>query len=136
MQIGTFRFETAGAEYSSLARTWRRRWAARQRHGLPEQLEDLGRGARTMAVTGTVWVRRGADVDPFGELRREAGLDAGEASPLHVYVGGGGDSSGEYAGRWVVGELRTRDLDLRVDGIPARVEFTLRMTEYFEAAAA
>ena len=148
MQIGTFRFEVATTEYAELARTYRRRWAARQRHGRPEALEDLGRQADTITLTGVAWIQRAADREPFEQLLGQAGLrtrrdrsepptqrelsaDA-DAQPLHVYLGGGDVDSGEYAGRWVVNQLRTRDRDLRLDGIPARIEFTVQLTEYVE----
>lgn len=133
MQIGTFRFEVPGTEYAELARTYRRRWAARERHGKPEALEDLGRQAGTITLVGTAWIHRAADREPFEQLLGQAGLSAGsDAEPLHVYVGGGEFDSGEYAGRWVIGQLQTRDRNLRLDGIPARVDFTLQLTEYFE----
>ena len=137
MQVGSFRFEAPGVEYSELARRRQRRWAARERHGQPAALEDLGRDAETITLTGTVWVRSGADLDAFGVLREEAGLAPGaDAAPLGVFVGGGDDQSGEFAGMWVVNRLSTRERELRLGGIPARIDFTLQLTEYIEQEAA
>lgn len=131
MQIGDFRFEAPGAEYGELTRRHQRRWAARERHGRPPALEDLGRDADSITLTGTVWVRRAADLDAFAGLRRDAGLDPdGEARPLAVFLGGGDLSSGDHLGLWVVEQLQVRERQLRFGSIPSRVDFTLRMREY------
>lgn len=136
MQIGSFRFEVPGPEYRELARRRTRRWAARERHGLPPILEDLGRDADMVTLTGAVWVRSGADLEAFEVLQREAGLAAGEdAAAQPVFLGGGDAESGEFIGMWVVEQLHTRDRELRLDGIPARIDFSVRLREYAEEAA-
>lgn len=134
IQVGEFRFE-APAEYRELGRRRSRRWAARERHGLPPVLEDLGRDADTITLTGSVWVRTRRDLDAFAVLLRQAGLAAGEdAEPLPVFMGGGDMSSGDYLGLWVVELLHTRDRDLRLENVPARIEFSCRLREHVEAA--
>ena len=136
IQIGNFRFELPSPQYRELSRRYRRRWAARERHGAPPILEDLGRDADAIALTGTVWVRRAADLDAFAALRRDAGLDPdGEAEPLAVFLGGGGGASGDYLGLWVVEQLDVRERQLRLDGVPARVDFNVRLREYTEVSA-
>ena len=136
MQIGSFRFQVPGVEYTELARRSQRRWAARERHSLPPILEDLGRDADSITLTGTVWVRSGADVDAFAVLQREAGLVADEdAAPLPVFLGGGNADSGEFIGMWVVEQLHTRDRKLRVDGVPALISFSVRLKEYTAVTA-
>ena len=131
MQIGSFRFEVPGAEYRDLSRQHRRRWVARERHGLPPVLEDLGRDADSITLTGTVWVRRAADLDAFAALRIDAGLDPDtEAEALPVFLGGGGGASGDYLGLWAVEQLHVRERQLRLDGIPSRVDFSVRLREY------
>ena len=131
MQIGTFRFEVPGAEYHELSRQYQRRWAARERHGAPPVLEDLGRGADALTLTGTLWVRRAADLDAFAALREDAGLDPdGVAEPLAVFLGGGGQASGDYLGLWVVEQLHVRERQLRLDAVPSRVDFSVRLREY------
>lgn len=135
MQIGAFRFELPGPEYSELSRRYQRRWAARERHGAPPVLEDLGRDADAVTLTGTVWVRRAADIDAFAALRQDAGLDPdGEAAPLAVFLGGGGGASGDYLGMWVVEQLHVRERQLRLDAIPSRVDFSVRLREYTEVS--
>ena len=135
MQVGAFRFEAGpgGAEYTELSRRRRRRWAARQRHGMPAQLEDLGRDAETLDLHGTIWVRSPDDLAALDALRREAGLPAEEdvePQPLAVFRGGDDSSSGEYLGQWVVTRLNERERDLRVDGVPARISFELSLLEF------
>ena len=137
MQVGAFRFEASpgGAEYTELSRRRRRRWAARERHGQPAQLEDLGRDAETLDLHGTVWVRSPDDLAALDTLRSEAGLpgEGGvEPQPLAVFRGGGDNSSGEYLGRWVVSRLNERERDLRVDGVPTRISFELSLMEFVE----
>ena len=135
MQVGSFRFEVApgGAEYTELSIRRRRRWAARERHGQPAQLEDLGRDAETMDLRGTVWVRSPDDLAALDTLRSEAGLpgeDGGSPQPLAVFRGGDEGNSGEYLGQWVVSRLNVRERDLRLDGTPTRISFELSLTEF------
>ena len=131
MQIGSFRFEVPAAEYRDLSRRYRRRWVARERHGLPPVLEDLGRDADSITLTGTVWVRRAADLDAFAALRIDAGLDPDtEAEALPVFLGGAAAASGDYLGLWAVEQLQVRERQLRLDGIPSRVDFSVRLREY------
>lgn len=132
MQLGTFRFEAAlgAAEYRMLQRTRRRRWTRRERHGRAPEMEDLGRDADEIRLSGSVWVRGAADLVTLDALRDAAGL-AGDltAAPLGVYVGGARGVSGEYAGEWVVTELETTDEHLRLDGTPARIDFQITLIE-------
>lgn len=135
MQVGGFRFEAAagGAEYSELTRRARRRWAARERHGRPAQLEDLGRDAEVITLRGDVWVSAAADLAALDALRTEAGLsrsDDAPARPLPVFRGGGAGDSGEYLGEWAVTALTERERNLRFDGTPARISFDLSLTEH------
>ena len=95
------------------------------------------RGPRAAGRDGhphrTVWVRGAADLDAFGVLRQEAGLARGaDAAPLAVFLGGDDTTSGTFAGMWVVDRLNTRERGLRLGGIPARVDFTLQLTEHVE----
>ncbi len=132
LQIGTFRFEVApgGAEYRELQRRSRRRWAPRQRHGLPPELEDLGRDAGRVDLRGTVWVEKAADIDALAGLRSQAGLEPGTAAAtLPVFLGGSAGSSGEYLGRWAVTRLDETERSLRENGIPIRIEFRVSLLE-------
>ena len=132
MQIGAFRFEAGAgaAEYRTRQRIRRRRWVRRERHGRPPELEDLGRDADEMRLSGSIWVRVAADLGALDALRDVAGLaTGGDAEPLGVYLGGGQGTSGEYIGEWVVTELETTDERLRLDGVPARVDFRVVLVE-------
>ena len=135
MQVGSFRFEAGpgGAEYTDLSRRRRRRWAARERHGLPAQLEDLGRDAETLDLSGTIWVRSPEDLVALETLRLEAGLpgeDDTQPQPLAVFRGGDDGASGEYLGQWVVSRLNERERDLRLDGTPTRITFEISLMEF------
>lgn len=130
MQIGAFRFEVGGAEYQQLRRVRGRRWATRDRHGKPAEVEDLGRLNDQVELAGTVWVENSDHLATFDELVAEAGLAReGEGKPLPVFLGGGSGSSGEYLGLWAVERLETVDGSLRHDGIPTEIEFTVSLLE-------
>ena len=130
MQIGAFRFDVGGAEYRELTRVRSRRWERRARHGKPPEVEDLGRDADAIELTGTVWVLVSDDLAALDELVSEAGLlKDGEGKPLPVFLGGGSGSSGEYLGEWVVLRLETGERELRHDGIPTEIEFTVSLLE-------
>ena len=132
MQIGAFRFEVApgGAEYQELQRRARRRWATRERYGLPPELEDLGRDARRIDLRGTVWVDEAADIEALADLRVLAGFEPGEdAEPQPVFLGGSAGSSGEFLGRWAVTRLDETELSLRENGIPIRIDFRVSLLE-------
>ena len=143
MQVGGVRFdvEPGHAEYTELTRRRARRWNARERHGMPAQLEDLGRDAETMDLRGTVWVRTVDDLAALDVLRSEAGLlgftgvpgapqAERAATPLAVFRGGGDGNSGEYLGQWVVVRLSEIERHLRVDGVPTRIDFEMTLLEF------
>lgn len=136
MQVGSFRFEVApgGAEYRELQRRSRRLWATRPRHGLPPELEDLGRDADQINLRGTVWVDEAGDIEALAELRSQAGLDpGGSAKALPVFLGGGGGSSGEFMGNWAVTRLEETERSLRENGIPIRIDFRVSLLEEADA---
>lgn len=132
MQIGTFRFEaaTGGAEYQELQRRGRRRWATRERYGLPPELEDLGRDASQIDLRGTVWVQEASDIEALADLRSQAGLEPDTTTEaLPVFLGGSAGSSGEYLGRWAVTRLHETERTLRENGIPMRIDFRVSLLE-------
>ena len=133
MQVGVFRFEVGGAEYQELSRVRARRWETRVRHGKPPEVEDLGRDAERIELTGTVWVSTSDDLAALDELIMEAGFErGGEGKAVPVFLGGGSGSSGEYLGEWVVTRLETGERELRHDGIPTEIEFTVALLEVAE----
>ncbi len=131
MQVGEFRFDVDEAEYQELLRTRTRRWEQRDRHGRPQELEDLGRDAERISLTGTVWVQDSADLAALDALAEEAGLMPGSTGrALPVFLGGGRGSSGEYLGRWTVPRLEITERALRgPDGIPTRIDFEVELLE-------
>ena len=131
MQIGAFRFEVGGAEYQGLSRVRSRRWETRDRHGKPPEVEDLGRDAERIELTGTVWVSSSEHLAALDELVRESALQAGggQGQPVPVFLGGGSGSSGESLGMWVVTRLEVVEESLRHDGIPTEIEFTVSLLE-------
>ena len=43
-------------------------------------------------------------------------------------------ASGAYLGMWVVEQLQVREQELRLDGVPARVDFSVRLREYTDVS--
>ena len=104
-----------GAEYANLRRVAGRRRTERQRHGRPPALEDLGRAAATLTLSGTVWVRSGADLAALDELRRAAGLDAPAGPDAGAATAEPGLETGEigrssrtksWHARWPIGAVK------------------------------
>ena len=130
MQIGAFRFEVGGTEYQALRRMRRRLWETRARHGKPPEVEDLGRDADRVELTGTAWVSTSDHLAAFDELVSEGGLERGGSGKLlPVFLGGGSGSSGEYLGMWALESLETVEEELRHDGIPTEIQFTAALIE-------
>ena len=130
MQIGAFRFEAGGPEYQELYRVRARRWETRARHGKPPEVEDMGRDAERIELTGTVWVSTSDELAALDELVSEAGLVRdGEGKPLPVFLGGGSGSSGDYLGEWAVTRLEVTEGSLRHDGVPTEIEFNVTLLE-------
>lgn len=130
MQIGSFAFQAQGPEYVSLARRSARRWMPRERHGRPPALDDLGRQADEITLRGTVIVQTARDLEALSALREAAGLagDA-DAAAMPVYIGGGAGSSGTFLGYFAIRRLRTTERDLRLESIPARIDFQVELLE-------
>lgn len=130
MQIGAFRFEVGGPEYQELSRIRARRWETRARHGKPPEVEDLGRDAERIDLSGSVWVSTSDDLAALDALASEAGLErGGEGKPQPVFLGGGSGSSGEYLGDWAVLRFEVTERALRHDGIPTVIEFEVALLE-------
>ena len=132
MQVGEFRFDVdpGHAEYTELTRRRARRWASRERYGMPAQLEDLGRDAERIDVRGTIWVQTVEDLLALDPIKTQAGLPGDEAQPLPVFRGGNGAESGEYLGMWVVVSLNEREQILRADGVPTQIDFLMTLMEF------
>ena len=136
IQIGTFQFEAAGGgvEYTDLTRLRRRRWAQRERHGRPPELDDLGRDAEQITLRGTIWIRSSADLAGLAGLMRESGVtteaEADPPQPLPVFLGGNNGASGDHIGNWVVSRITERETRLRIDGVPTQIDFSVMLTEH------
>ena len=134
MQLGDFVFRADRAEYDELQRQLSRRWAPVARHGRPPLLEDLGREAAEVELSGSVAPRARRDLRPLESLIEEAGLAPGTgdapARPLTLYVGGQPGASGEATGDWAVLAVRTVESEMRFGGVPARIDFRITIREH------
>ena len=130
LQIGSFRFEAA-AETSAQEINRARRWVRRQRFGRPPALEDRGRAAMELTLTGTIPIRSVADLAALDALRAEGGLvdTADPPQPLTLFRARAAGGV-EAIGTWVVERLVERRIGLRTPaGIPTAIEFTVSLVE-------
>lgn len=143
IQLGSFSFAAAagGAEYSEARRRSTRRWVERRRHGRPPALEDLGRGAGALELSGTIWVKTAADLGALDALRVAGGLGAAAGEPpgsLPLPLFSGSDSATSsvrvWHGWWVIQRMTERRRMLRVDGTPTRIDFSLSLIEHADPA--
>ena len=131
MQVGVFRFEAGGAEYQKLTRRLARRWEERPRHGLTPELEDTGRAAEVIEISGVVPVWSADHLAALEELAEVASLRSDEdAKPVPVFLGGGDGSSGQYLGMFAIAALEWTERSLRFNGIPTEIDFSVALKEF------
>ena len=129
IQLGSFRFESPGAEYSSLVRRLQRRWVQRARIGRPPAMVDLGRGAEEVTLRGQVHITSHATLTALDDLVEQAGFSrAGDDAPAMPLFAEGG----QLAGWWVVQRIEISEGNLR-DAIPALIRFTVHLVEDADA---
>lgn len=132
MQLGSFRFEAAaGTEAASQEIARSRQWVRRGRLGRPPYLQDQGRDAAGITLTGSIPVTSRGRLDALEPLRVEAGLVDTDSPPEPlILLQADGAGTMRSLGLWVVERLVETGKGPRTGaGIPAVIEFTISLLD-------
>lgn len=125
-RLGAFQFSIGTAAFQELQRASDYRWEAKQRIGRKPAQQNVGSGADTIRLSGTIYPHTGPGASQMGTLRAIAA--AGEPVPL-IYAF---ERGGQYCGRWcITGIEETRTVFFN-NGAPRRIDFSLTLVEYGE----
>jgi uncharacterized protein len=123
-RLGAFTFSLDTAAFQELQRVSTYRWEAKNRIGRKPAQQNVGSGADTIRLNGTIYPHYRGGLGQMGVLRSLA--DAGEPLPL-IYAF---ESAGQYCGRWCVTEISETRTVFFDNGAPRRIDFTLSLVEY------
>lgn len=129
-RLGSFEFGIDTAAFNDLQRSSAYRWEAKNRIGRQPAMQNTGRSADTISLSGTIYPHWRGGLGQMSALRDMAAT--GEPQPL-VYAF---ETSGQYCGLWCIEsieETRTHFLD---GGAPRKIDFRLTLKEYGEDAGA
>lgn len=125
MQLGGFQFGIATAAYQELQRSTEWRWPSQDRFGKMPALQYTGPGAETMMLPGVIFPEWNGGVVQLDAMRA-----LGDAGQPHALVGGDGASMG----KWVVEAVDEGQTVFAANGVPRRMEFTLKLRRLPEEA--
>lgn len=129
-RLGAFMFSLDTAAFAELSRVSTYRWEGKNRIGRKPAQQNVGSGADTIRLNGTIYPHYRGGLGQMGALRALA--STGEPLPL-IYAF---ESAGQYCGRWCVTEISETRTVFFDNGAPRRIEFTLSLTEYGEDSGA
>lgn len=125
-RLGAFEFSINTAAFQELQRVSTYRWEAKARIGRKPAQQNVGSGADTIRLSGTIYPHYRGGLGQIAQLRSQAA--SGEPLPL-IYAF---ESAGQYCGRWCVSEIDESRTVFFENGAPRRIDFTLSMVEYGE----
>lgn len=129
-RLGSFQFGMDTAAFNELKRASGYRWEAKNRIGRSPAMQNVGRDADTIALSGVIYPHWRGGLGQMAALRAMA--TTGEAQPL-VYAF---ENSGQYCGRWCIVSIEETRTVLFDNGAPRKIEFGLTLREYGEDASA
>lgn len=129
-RLGAFSFSIGTAAFQELQRASEYRWEAKNRIGRKPAQQNVGSGADTIRLSGTIYPHAGPGASHMGVLRGIAA--AGEPVPL-IY---GFERSGQYCGRWCITHIEETRTVFFSNGAPRRIDFSLSLVEYGEDGGA
>lgn len=125
MALGDFRFSMDTAAYNRIAYTAAYRWAKQDRVGRNPAAQFTGPDLQTIDLSGTIYPHFAGGLGQTRAMRTMAA----QGTPL-VLVSG----RGKVIGRVVILEVTEEQTVFFDNGLPKRVDFTLRLQEYGEDA--
>jgi uncharacterized protein len=129
-RLGAFTFSLDTAAFQELQRVSTYRWEAKNRIGRKPAQQNVGSGADTIRLNGTIYPHYRGGLGQMASLRALA--SSGEPLPL-IYAF---DAVGQYCGRWCITEISETRTVFFENGAPRRIDFALSLVEYGEDAGA
>ena len=129
-RLGAFTFSIDTAAFQELQRVSTYRWEAKNRIGRKPAQQNVGGGADTIRLNGTIYPHYRGGLGQMAALRALA--DAGDPLPL-IYAF---ESAGQYCGRWCVTEISETRTVFFDNGAPRKIDFALTLVEYGDDAGA
>lgn len=125
-RLGSFQFGMETAAFNDLKRTSNYRWEAKNRIGRKPAMQNTGRDADTITLSGVIYPHWRGGLGQMATLRAMA--DTGQAQPL-VYAF---ENAGQYCGKWCITAIDETRTVLFDNGSPRKIEFSLTLREYGE----
>jgi len=125
-RLGSFQFGMDTAAFNELKRASNYRWESKNRIGRSPAMQNTGRDADTISLSGTIYPHWRGGLGQMATLRAMAAT--GEAQPL-VYAF---ESSGQYCGLWCITNIDETRTVLFDNGGPRKIEFNMTLREYGE----
>lgn len=119
LALGQFVFGMDTAPFQELQRRTQWRHAANPRVGARDVRQFVGLGDDTFNISGTLVPELAGKLSSLDELRKMG--NAGEAYALV-------DGTGTVYGAYLLEEVDTTNKNLRQDGTPRRVDFSITLT--------
>lgn len=124
--LGGFRFGIETAAFQKLQRSSAARWQALNRIGRRPAMQNTGRDADKISLSGVIYPHYKGGLGQMSALR--AMLNAGTPVPL-VYAF---DRVGQYCGLWCVTSISEDRTVFFDNGTPRKIEFSIDLQEYGE----
>lgn len=121
MMLGTYEFSIETAAYDTLTRTHAYRWPKQDRLGRLPARQFVGPDAGSLTLRGTVFPTYAGGLGQIDAMRAEASQGA---SLLLV------DGRGFIWGDWVIERIEETQRRQFRDGVPRRIDFTVKLSEY------
>ena len=125
-RLGNFQFGMDTAAFNELKRASSFRWESKNRIGRRPAMQNTGRDADTISLSGTIYPHWRGGLGQMAALRAMAA--SGKAQPL-VYAF---ENAGQYCGLWCITSIDETRTVLFDNGGPRKIEFSLTLREYGE----
>ena len=123
MALGAFRFSLSTAAYQSFRHRVEHRWVRNDVVGGPPRHQYLGSGEQTIILQGVIYPHHKGGLHQMALMQAQAALGV----PLYMV-----DGTGRVWGQWVINEVEEIRRVFEADGVPRRIDFTIKLLRYNE----
>lgn len=125
--LGGFPFMLSTAPFQTLARQSGWEWPEQKRIGTTPALQYTGKQAESITLSGMLCPELTGDRSTLSALR----LLANTGKPLPLIAG-----TGLFLGIWVIEDISTTEENFFWDGVPRKMDFTIKLKKYAEGYGA